>query len=99
MYLEINECDSHPCANGGKCEDKLASFKCTCAPGYTGVQCRTGIEQSKDCYNLAMNFERLIQQTTYLPGRDWFLVNQYSSLGDITVLYNSLKNLANSIDI
>ena len=56
ICLEINECDSHPCANGGTCEDKLANFKCKCAPGYTGVQCQTGIEQSKDFYNVSMKF-------------------------------------------
>ena len=29
--------------NGATCEEGFKQFVCECAPGYTGVQCETGI--------------------------------------------------------
>ena len=43
---ETNECDSSPCTNGGVCADLLASFKCECPHGYTGLRCEFDID---DC--------------------------------------------------
>ncbi len=51
-YTGVNECDSKPCLNGGKCvnlntEDAGSGsgldvlHKCVCAPGYTGKLCET----------------------------------------------------------
>eukprot|EP01052_Picozoa_sp_SAG31_P026499 SAG31_NODE_2405_length_5763_cov_4.872881_1_plen_809_part_10 len=37
--IEINECDSLPCANGGLCLNLVADFACTCALGYSGRYC------------------------------------------------------------
>jgi hypothetical protein len=34
-----NACVSFPCKNGGTCTNNGASFKCTCASGFSGTQC------------------------------------------------------------
>ncbi|XP_060561281.1 protein jagged-1b-like [Ruditapes philippinarum] len=47
--IEINECESSPCQNGGVCNDLLGSYSCTCAEGWSGTNCGTGILCSKLC--------------------------------------------------
>ena len=37
--INIDDCASEPCLNGGKCTDGVSSFTCTCAAGYTGDTC------------------------------------------------------------
>ncbi len=34
--VELDECASAPCQNGGTCQDFVAMFVCTCVPGYQG---------------------------------------------------------------
>ena len=41
-FLDINECESAPCLNGGVCTDRVNYFECTCAAGSTGDHCETG---------------------------------------------------------
>ncbi|XP_041470021.1 nidogen-2-like [Lytechinus variegatus] len=41
--LNINECSSHPCMNGGTCINGLNTFTCNCVPGYTGSICSSEI--------------------------------------------------------
>ena len=41
--LDINECSSSPCLNGGTCTDGVNSYSCKCVAGYTGKDCETGI--------------------------------------------------------
>ncbi|XP_071422105.1 sushi, nidogen and EGF-like domain-containing protein 1 isoform X5 [Pithys albifrons albifrons] len=50
---EIDECQSHPCLNGGQCKDYVAAFLCLCEPGYTGHHCELDIDecQSEPCKN------------------------------------------------
>ena len=43
FVVDINECDSYPCLNGGTCSDDVNSFSCVCAPGITGLTCNTVI--------------------------------------------------------
>ena len=39
--VEINECDSSPCVNHGRCTDVLLSYTCQCLAGYEGANCET----------------------------------------------------------
>ena len=43
MFIDINDCENSPCANGGTCEDLVDNFECTCAKGYTGPTCDEGL--------------------------------------------------------
>ena len=40
-FVDINECSSKPCANGGTCNDAFSFFSCECAPGFSGVTCQS----------------------------------------------------------
>ena len=42
VLIDIDECASHPCMNGGSCDDHLAGFTCRCVVGYSGPTCSTG---------------------------------------------------------
>ncbi|KAM4663381.1 protein crumbs homolog 2 [Discoglossus pictus] len=46
--VNINECESEPCQNGGLCRDMNNGFLCDCALGYTGYVCAINID---DCEN------------------------------------------------
>ena len=37
----IDECDSSPCLNGGKCVELVIGFRCDCLDGYIGSICGT----------------------------------------------------------
>lgn len=53
LKLAYDECASNPCKHGANCENKLTSYKCTCKPGYTGVNCEIEIDYcvSSPCIN------------------------------------------------
>ena len=42
MHLDIEECNSNPCRNGGTCIDGANSYQCKCADGYAGANCEQG---------------------------------------------------------
>ena len=42
FFLDINECSSNPCSNGGTCVDQVNKYLCNCQTGFTGVHCETG---------------------------------------------------------
>ena len=44
MYsaLDINECASSPCQNGGTCQDSINAYYCKCVAGYEGDNCEIG---------------------------------------------------------
>ena len=42
IYLDIDECASFPCENGGTCSDGVNSYSCKCKLGYAGKDCETG---------------------------------------------------------
>ena len=42
-FVDVDECSSNPCQNGGSCTDAVNSYSCSCVAGYTGTTCETGI--------------------------------------------------------
>ena len=42
LTLDINECESNPCENGGTCTDMDYGYRCSCKSGFTGSECETG---------------------------------------------------------
>ncbi|XP_039362428.1 protein crumbs homolog 2 isoform X5 [Mauremys reevesii] len=46
--VNIDECESQPCQNGGCCTDLVNGFLCHCLPGYSGVECAVNIDECKD---------------------------------------------------
>ncbi|XP_070401978.1 sushi, nidogen and EGF-like domain-containing protein 1 isoform X2 [Nothobranchius furzeri] len=53
--INVNECASDPCQNGGTCKDLISRFICDCPPGYTGIHCETDVDECEDrpCFNNA----------------------------------------------
>ena len=49
--IDINECVSNPCENGGACNDELNAYTCTCIAGYTGPECQQG-EIISECLDM-----------------------------------------------
>lgn len=51
--IDIDECKDQPCLNGGVCQDRINSFKCSCAIGFTGSRCQINIDDcvSSPCRN------------------------------------------------
>ncbi|XP_029136151.1 protein crumbs homolog 2a [Labrus bergylta] len=51
--VNIDECESEPCQNGGTCEDKINGYTCTCSEGFLGELCEVNIDEceSQPCQN------------------------------------------------
>ncbi|XP_051532915.1 protein crumbs homolog 2a [Myxocyprinus asiaticus] len=51
--VDINECESKPCHNGGSCEDMVNGYMCLCAEGFAGLECEVNIDEceSAPCLN------------------------------------------------
>ena len=41
-FIDIDECSSNPCVNGGKCENDVNGYRCICLAGYKGSRCEQG---------------------------------------------------------
>ena len=39
--IDIDECRSNPCENGGTCNDAVDMYTCDCDAGYNGDNCET----------------------------------------------------------
>ena len=39
--VDVDECVSSPCQNGGNCTDGVNGYKCACVDGYEGDTCET----------------------------------------------------------
>ena len=42
LFLDIDECATIPCQNGGSCTDQVNGYTCNCIAGYDGINCETG---------------------------------------------------------
>ena len=53
FLIDINECASNPCQNGGTCVDGINSYTCNCNPENTGDRCELNIDKcaSRPCLN------------------------------------------------
>ncbi|XP_053390840.1 fibropellin-1-like, partial [Mercenaria mercenaria] len=51
--ININECQSQPCLNGGVCVDTIGDFKCNCSSGFVGNTCEIDVNEciSQPCLN------------------------------------------------
>ena len=45
LFQDNDPCKSSPCANSGNCFSVIGSgtYTCTCAQGFTGLYCQTGL--------------------------------------------------------
>ena len=39
FFVDVNECSSNPCLNGGTCTDLRNGFTCTCGAFVAGTRC------------------------------------------------------------
>ena len=55
--IDINECESDPCHNGGICANTDGSFNCMCSAGFMGHICDIDINEceSDPCQNGGTN--------------------------------------------
>ncbi|MBN3271623.1 JAG2 protein, partial [Polyodon spathula] len=72
LNVDTNDCNPHPCYNGGICVDGINWFRCECAPGFAGPDCRINIDecQSSPCaYGATCVDEIYGYRCTCPPGR------------------------------
>ena len=43
FFLDVDECESTPCTNGGTCVNEQPGYSCQCKDGYKGQRCQEGI--------------------------------------------------------
>ncbi|KAK5851610.1 hypothetical protein PBY51_023150 [Eleginops maclovinus] len=43
--VNIDECESEPCQNGGTCEDQINGYTCTCSQGFLGEHCEVDVDE------------------------------------------------------
>ncbi|KAF7241028.1 hypothetical protein EYD10_12445 [Varanus komodoensis] len=43
--IDVDECMSQPCQNGGSCVDLENGYRCQCLPGFSGVECATDVDE------------------------------------------------------
>ena len=57
-FLDIGECSSDPCQNGGTCIDEINAFTCICISGYTGDVCETSEKIEALMFSYFVTFSR-----------------------------------------
>ena len=63
LTLDVDDCASSPCHNGGTCNDGIFAFTCSCPSGYGG----------KTCQDLLGNLIVFVRNGENLPDEDgWF---------------------------
>uniref|UniRef100_A0A3Q2PMY3 Delta-like protein n=1 Tax=Fundulus heteroclitus TaxID=8078 RepID=A0A3Q2PMY3_FUNHE len=54
--ININECQSSPCAYGATCVDEINSFQCICPLGRSGARCQEFIGIGRTCHYAGLQF-------------------------------------------
>ena len=58
--IDIDDCASTPCKNGGTCIDGVDAYTCDCVPGFKGTNCEIGndlnILNSFNLYNIIVSY-------------------------------------------
>ena len=44
--VDVDECSSNPCKNGGRCQDKVNGYVCQCSSGYEGNACQNSVTKT-----------------------------------------------------
>ncbi|XP_030623800.1 protein crumbs homolog 2a [Chanos chanos] len=67
--INIDECQSAPCQNGGTCEDMVNGYVCTCKDGFTGDLCEVNIDEceSSPCENGGWCEDGVADYTCHCP--------------------------------
>ena len=64
-FSDIDDCQTNPCLNDGKCVDGVNSYTCDCTHGFTGINCEISTKSCFyiliiDCSKNHSNIERSI---------------------------------------
>lgn len=51
FFKGIYSCTENVCLNGGTCYKTGSIYVCSCAPGYDGVNCETGMGKPKNAFH------------------------------------------------
>ena len=46
--VNIDECGSDPCQNGGTCQDGENGYRCRCPAGYEGIYCQLDVSVCRE---------------------------------------------------
>lgn len=72
--MKIDECQSSPCGQNGKCIDLVNGYKCVCHPGYTGITCTENINECElyspcaentICIDLVPDYSKFPRESKY----------------------------------
>uniref|UniRef100_A0A8C5HMP1 Delta-like protein n=1 Tax=Gouania willdenowi TaxID=441366 RepID=A0A8C5HMP1_GOUWI len=54
--INIDECQSSPCAEGATCVDEINGYRCVCPPGHAGPRCLDFFGLGKSCRHAGLQF-------------------------------------------
>ncbi|XP_070578928.1 uncharacterized protein [Ptychodera flava] len=68
MCIDIDECESEPCLNGGTCTDDVNVYTCACAEGYSGTNCEVAPETEEEVPpEVPVPTEAVLPDVTVIP--------------------------------
>ena len=73
--MNVDECSSNPCLNGGACVDGVASYECQCGSGFEGLDCETKVNfcRNNPCRNGGRCNEGVEKFSCTCPKGEWVL--------------------------